>query len=210
MRHGRCVGWLPAALLLFSAGTASATALSVIQAEITANGSYVEANGDLTFTFTGVTETTGNLDLGQIDLMLVDTGFDLTPLSAGAFSVSGTLADLNLEFTVESTLGISGASNEIEATVVGGSGVASVSELIVEFPGADLGVSDLEPFASADFGEVAGQLTIDSKNIVLSADTGATVDVTILRQRFAVVPEPGTAGLLLLGLAALGRGRSTC
>ena len=154
--------------------------------------------GGLTITFTKV-EQVGGLDLGQIELVLVadglGVGFDL--LASGALSVAnGALADLKLEFTVASTAGLDGVGNHLTATATGLVSSASVSELILEAPGIDVGVvvTALGSLASNEqaFGETLHHLTI--------------TEITRLQQRFSVVPEPTTGLLVLLGLAGLAGG----
>lgn len=212
----RRLAWIPTLLapgLLLPGAPAGAVPLSDVQAAIVADGSYVASAGDLTLTFTRVSES-GGVDLSQVDLLLVDDplepGFDLVPLSAGALSaVDLELLDLQLEFTVASGLGITGAASELTASVGGlGMAMASVSELIVEEPGVDLGVAVGAPFASAALAQIRNLLTIDSKNLVLTSMEGSSVEVTRVAQRFAVVPEPASAGLLLAGLLGLAASRA--
>lgn len=192
-----------AALLLMLPGAASATLLSALEGTS-------QSIGALTFDFTKV-EIAGPLDASQIDLTLVSdglgTGFDLTPVIAGALSVSnGAIADVKLEFTITATTGIVQAGNHLAATASGLRSSASVSELIDEAPAVDLGVF-VASFASLtdnvqDLGATLFTLTV-TKNIVVSADGNGSASVERLSQRF-LVPEPTTAVLMLLGVSGLG------
>ncbi len=171
--------------------------------------------GDLTIEFTKV-EQVGGIDLGQIEILGVadglGVGFDLIADTAALSVADGAAADLKLEFTVVSVLGVDGVGNHLTASVAGPFSSASVSELIVEAPAVDVGVFATS-FGSLlsnqqAFAETLQQLTI-TKNLVVSADSQGTASITRLQQRFSVVPEPTTAVLLLLGIGALGAtGRS--
>jgi len=191
-----------AALLLLLPGAASATLLSAL-------AGTSQSIGALTFAFTKV-EIAGSLDPTQIDLSLVSdglgTGFDVTPVSAGAMSVlNGAIADVKLEFTVTATTGITQAGNHLVGTAVGAGSSASVSELIDEAPAVDLGVF-VASFASLpdnvqDLGATLFTLHV-TKNIVISADEPGSASVERLSQRF-LVPEPTTATLMMLGISGL-------
>lgn len=165
--------------------------------------------GGLTIEFTKVQQV-GGIDLSQIELVGASdglgAGFDLIS-DSGALSVAnGAAADLKLEFTVASGIGIDGVGNHLTASVAGLFSSASVSELILEAPAIDVGVF-ATTFGSLlsneqSFTEPLHQLTI-TKNLVVSADPQGTAAITLLQQRFSVVPEPTTAALLLLGITAL-------
>ncbi len=83
---------------------------------------------------------------------------------------------------------------------------ASVSELIDEAPGVDLGVFTAwfgsQPDADLPLGGTFTSLTI-TKNLVINAGPDGSASIERLSQRYAVVPEPATAGLLVAGLAGL-------
>lgn len=192
-----------AALLLVLPGAASATLLSALEGTS-------QSIGVLTFDFTKV-EILGPLDASLIDLTLVSDGlglgFDVTPVVAGALSVTnGGLADVKLEFTVTTTVGVIAAGNHLAGAVSGFGSSASVSELINEAPAVDLGVF-IASFGSLtdnvqSLGATLYTLTV-TKNIVVSADDDGSASVERLSQRF-LVPEPTTALLMLLGLSGLG------
>lgn len=191
-----------AALLLMLPAAAGATLLSVLEGT-------TQTVGPLSIEFTKV-EIAGTLDPTQIDLSMASdalgVGFDLTPIVAGALSVSnGAIADVKLEFTVTSTIGLTRAGNHLEGGVGGDGSSASVSELIDEAPTVDLGVFIAsfggQPDFEADLGATLFTLHI-TKNLVISADDPGSAEVTRLAQRY-LVPEPTTAGLLLLGFTGL-------
>jgi hypothetical protein len=172
-------------------------------------GSF-QSIGGLTFDFTKV-EQTGGVNLHDVDLTLVSdglgVGFDITPVVAGALAPSnGGLIDLKLEFTVTSTLGIDGAGNHLAATAVGEGSSASVSELIDEAPAVDLGVFvawfGSLPDVDLPLGGTFTTLTI-TKNLVVNAGLDGDASIERLSQRYSVVPEPATAGLMMLGLTGL-------
>lgn len=201
---GMLRGTAAAALVLFAAPIgAQATLLDALV------GSS-QVIGDLTFDFTNVEET-GGVDLHNVDLTLVadglGVGFDITPVVAGALATSnGGLIDLKLEFTVTSTLGIDGAGNHLAATANGEGSSASVSELINEAPAVDLGVFvawfGSQPDVDLSLGGTFTSLTI-TKNLVVFAGPDGSASIERLSQRYNVVPEPATAGLLALGIAGL-------
>ncbi|RIL05281.1 MAG: hypothetical protein DCC71_10930 [Proteobacteria bacterium] len=204
----RLAGWMQAAaaaLLLGPLG-AQATPLNVLEGTS-------QSLGGLTFHFTKIEEA-GGLDLASLDLMLVSdalgVGFDVTPLVAGALGATeGALRDLKLEFTVTSAAGVDRAGNHLQATATGAGSSASVSELIDEAPAVDLGVFVAwfggAPDNVQDLGVTLHTLTV-TKNLVLAAGAEGEADITRLSQRFGVVPEPATAGLLLAGVAGLALG----
>jgi hypothetical protein len=205
MRRGCGGGLLLAALCtLFSSGARAATLADVV-AEIGSNGSYAGSIGDLSFSFTKVEES-GGIALDQIELLFASdalgTGFDLVPESGALRVADGALADLKLEFTVSSTLGIAAAGNALTSSI-DPMASASVSELIVEVPGVDLGVSNFAPSKFAELGAAYQSLTINSKNLVLASMAGGSAEVLLLQQRFTVVPEPASGALTLAGLAGL-------
>jgi hypothetical protein len=166
--------------------------------------------GDLTFSFTGVEET-GGINLHDVELTLVadglGVGFDVTPVIVGALSASnGGLKDLKLEFSVTSTLGVDAAGNHLGASATGDGSSASVSELIDQAPAVDLGVFVAWFGSLPDVDEPLGgtfhTLTI-TKNLVMSAGAAGDTSIERLGQRYHVVPEPATAGLMMLGLSGL-------
>jgi PEP-CTERM motif len=193
---------LLAALLLVLPGAVSATPLSSLEGTTLSIGA-------LSFEFTKV-EIAGGLDPSQIDLSTASdangVGFNVTPLVAGAISVAnGSIADIKLEFTVTSTVGITSAGNHLSGSVSGVGSSASVSELIQEVPLVDLGVFIASFGSLTDRTESLGgsftELHI-TKNLVIAADEPGSATVTLLAQRY-VVPEPATAGLLMLGFSGL-------
>lgn len=191
------------AVLLTVPGMARATLLNALEGT-------TQSVGPLTFEFTKV-EIAGPLDPGQIDLSLVSDslgyGFNVTPaVPDGIFVSNGAIADIKLEFTVTSTVGIDRGANHLAAGVEGELSSASVSELILEAPAVDLGVF-VASFGSLtdneqSLGAVLATLHV-TKNMVVAADDPGGANVAILAQRFRVVPEPTTAGLLMLGVSGL-------
>jgi hypothetical protein len=166
--------------------------------------------GDLVFSFTSI-EQVGGINLHDVDLALVSdalgVGFDVSPAVAGALAApGGAIRDLKLEFTVTSTLGIDAAGNHLSATATGVDSSASVSELIGEAPAVDLGVFvawfGSLPDTDQSLGGTFHSLTI-TKNLVIASGGDGSASIEGLAQRFQVVPEPATAGLLLAGIAGL-------
>jgi hypothetical protein len=205
MRRGCGGGLVLVALCAFASVGARAATLADVVAEIGSSGSYVASIGDLTFTFTDVEES-GGLDLGQIELLFASdalgTGFDIVPESGALRVADGALADLTLEFSVISSLGITAVGNVL-STEIDPMASASVSELVVEVPGVDPGVSNFLPEKFSDLGAAYHSLTVNSRNLVLLSMAGGSAEVLLLQQRFTVVPEPATGALALLGLSGL-------
>jgi hypothetical protein len=171
--------------------------------------------GPLTIEWTRV-EQTGGLDLGALDLMLASdghgAGFDIVSPTDALSVGSGGLADLKLEFRVTSTQPIVFVRNELNASVAGDLSGASVFETISEAPSLTVLAFVMESMAQNPTQEALGsallQLTI-VKNVILTAGdsaggSGDFVRIDGLQQRFGVVPEPGTALLLMMGLAGMG------
>ena len=79
-------------------------------------------------------------------------------------------------------------------------------EIILEAPAVDLGVFVASFGSQTDneqsLGAVLETLHV-TKNMVVAADDPGAANVAILAQRFRVVPEPTTAGLLMLGISGL-------
>ena len=103
-------------------------------------------------------------------------------------------------------VGIDRGANHLVAGVEGEFSSASVSELILEAPAVDLGVFVASFGSQTDneqsLGAVLETLHV-TKNMVVAADDPGAANVAILAQRFRVVPEPTTAGLLMLGISGL-------
>lgn len=160
-------------------------------------------------------EQTGGIDLSQIDLTLVSdglgVGFDVT-IPSGVLSVlAGGGKDLKLEFSLTSAAGVDAVGNHLTATATGSAGLASVSELLLEASSVDPGVFVMEqiglPSTQQALGAVFHTLTV-TKNIAATAYPQGSAEITLLRQRFHVVPEPGTALLLGFGILVLGLRRA--
>lgn len=188
-----------------SAAPAGATSLGTIIAEIAANGSYSESLGAFTFEFTLINAAT-SVDVDEIDLVLFANpgkgGFDLNFATDAMAAVNGASPSLQIQYTVTSTEGMIGGSNLLES-MASGFGDVAVSETIVEQPIVDLGVSHSDPFTRGFFNDSYMSLHIDTKNIVLfTVQTGDFAEINKLEQRF-LVPEPYTAGQLMLGLLGL-------
>lgn len=230
MRLGFC-GICFSAVLFLIAGPATAipVSLSTIETTITGSGSYTDTisafGSTFTFTFTKVEDSSGDLAFSEIGLMLMadgdGVGFDLTKLSGDGLSAAvGESPDLKLEYMVEVTAGsyaFTGGSNRLLGSAPS-VGVIIVSETILEelMPPAanepgDLGVTNAQtPVNPGEWltesgfgGDAYTKLTISSKNITLTPiSTMENVEVDRLSQRF--VPEPATAGMVMLGLLGLG------
>lgn len=174
--------------------------------------------GPLTFNFTNI-ESAGGLDLDLIDISFVGSGlifgFDISAASGnggGMHTVNGVTADVKLEFTISSTIPIILVSNNLAGFAISLPPLVplssvSVSELIAEDGAINVGVTYTN-FGSQTYNDHAvGNLTnlTITKNLVIAADSGLSgfAEITLLEQRYSVVPEPGTANLLLLGLVGL-------
>jgi hypothetical protein len=195
--------------LLMLPGTASAVSISLdtLQGQTTSVGS-------LSFDWTKV-ESTGDVDLSMILLsMESDTegeGFDLTPAISSAMRADHPEKfDIKLEFRVTSTIPILQVGNHLQGAVQGQYSV-SVFETLAEDlanPTAFIAYFGSQPDAVELLASPQSELNI-VKNIVVDfnaagVQTGDYGRIDLLRQRFTVVPEPGTGLLVLLGLGGIG------
>jgi hypothetical protein len=164
--------------------------------------------------------TAGNLAI-DLDTILVDVledGFALRGLPRAA---DGLWGEILLSYSVET---ISGLDEITEASllalnVASGTGAqAAVDEfldsgLLAVLSTIDTGAvpGDAITFDSAIFAAVS-QIDVLKAIFLDSAGPGGSARISLIEQRFAVIPEPATVGLLsigLVGLAAMGRHRRT-
>lgn len=202
---------------------ASATANALTLHDLVVGGqSFNSGNGTLTFSgFQATLTPTLDLDLTHYDVAVTATGFQLT----GAFGVAdGELGDMFLRYTVTATQDlINGASlffNGQTLPAIPGL-AASIAEdyftaplqlptlgsLFVARTGGGLDVNSasltfVSPHASI---YVEKDILVDSR--VLGPDQqpimGTVAAISVIRQDFTVVPEPGTMLMLAAGLAGL-------
>lgn len=200
---------LAASLLLLLGSGANSTTLDQIDGTS-------DSIGPLTFNWTKAEETpSGSVDLSQIELVLVSDalgfGFDLVFQPGALAAHDDGPRDIKLVFDVTSTTAIDTVSNYLTATASGQASI-SVSELIIPAPGVDLGVIVHGQFAipavTGSLPAPLNELSI-TKNIVASGLPSGSAEAIRLEQRYTVVPEPGTAAMLLLGLAGLSIARRT-
>lgn len=215
MRLGRNMRVAILALGLAFAGPAAAVPLSTLVA-----GTDLDSlSGEIRFeSFSATVSGALDPDLSVYDLAATASGFDLTsssPMSVADFEV-GTL-------TIEYDATILVGGLELRAaildyttgTVEFSGALATVLEDLLDGPGGSpiAGDADLDVLTTGDAGTVrstdtavfVGRTNLHVvKSIVLSGGaSGNSAEITSVGQQFAVVPEPETAALLLVGLAGL-------
>ncbi len=173
--------------------------------------SFSSEDGVLTFSAFGVVQTgslaTFNLD--NVQIMLTESGFGFSMI--GAFSANdGEIGDLLVTFDVLSELPIIGATLSFNGAASGIGAGASVVEtfrgindqaFVFVTGGGGLKLSDEVEFSGLLALTVTKDIILDST--LLAGGLGGTAEISIIRQDFAVIPEPSAGLLGLLGLSAL-------
>jgi hypothetical protein len=213
-----CRSWLWAIVVLLAVWSGRADALSSRLDEVIASGGFATANG-LTFSgfevfFTG--DLAGALTAQDLLVDVIGDGFQLIgPISAA----DGELGDVLLTFQVSAQSeanAIVGASLLSNGVANGAGAQAGVDELILTSESGqvitvlsafDTGGSDA-PVLSAETSfaprlsiRVAKDILVDST--LVGAGTGGSARISLIQQRFTVVPEPGGLALFAIGLSGL-------
>jgi hypothetical protein len=159
----------------------------------------------------------GQIDATDIHFVVVNDGFFLTgPLSVA----DGEIGDILVSYSVATDspqLGIVGASLFSNGVARGTGAQAAVDELLLANGGVvgalsawDTGavMGDAVFFDETVFGQPLFEIQV-VKDIVLDSwllggDPGGSARISLIEQRFSVIPEPGTLALMGIGLAGLG------
>jgi hypothetical protein len=157
----------------------------------------------------------GQIDATDIHFVVVNDGFFLTgPLSAA----DGEIGDILLSYSVSAEFeGIIGASLFSNGVARGIGAQAAVDEqlfsdsvLVGDLSAWDTGavMGDAVFFDETVFGQPLFEIQV-VKDIVLDSwllggDPGGSARISLIEQRFSVIPEPGTLALMGIGLAGLG------
>ena len=214
------------ASLVAVAGILGADAGATTLDLLVGGGTLTSDAGDLLFSNFAATPS-GSLssDLSQYDISAL-TGQEGVVIT-GPFSLSnGQVGVINIEFDVSFLTGglfLNGAALDFSGTIVDGIGMefTTVSEDLLDGPlpggipipgDADLAVVAMGDGAftgidTAAFDPILSLHVFKDINITTTG-AGQTVTIDSIEETFSVIPEPGTAALMalgLLGLASLGR-----
>jgi hypothetical protein len=191
-----------AALLCLSPGRGAALSLGDVD-------SFDSLNGQLTFSNFEVVATGSLSSLDLTSILIVPTpsgfGFDLVgPISAN----DGEIGDLLVRFDVWAVLPIvrallsfNGAASEpgSGATVTETFEGLNVQAFVFATGGGGLDLSDEASIPDLEHLRVTKDILVDSST--LSGAPGSAV-ISVITQDFALIPEPATVLLVLLGLGA--------
>lgn len=187
---------------------------------VTNNGSFVTSNGLLFDNFTAIINGPLSHNLDHYTVTPTATGFDLT----GAFGVAdGELGDMFLTYTVlatdnaiaDATLFFNGQTLPIGVTQIGasvaedyfnGQGQLQGSNFVARTGGGLDQPLDTVVFAQPQVGlYVEKDILVDSLSLNGNQQPilGTIAAISLVRQSYGVVPEPGTMLLVTAGLAGL-------
>jgi hypothetical protein len=202
---GRWTGLLILSLALWTLGAGARGAGAITLDALASGGSF--STGVLTFSAFEVT-LGGDLpaDLATYPVQVLEGGFRLSgPLSV-LFGDVGTLI-LSYDVSVSDPSGILGVSLFADPTVIGAGSQAYVGESI--FGPGDVPVGSLFVYGVAGFGEdpldalaLAGPTQVHVATTI-TVRSGTFAAVPFVDQRFVVVAEPVSLGLIASGLAGL-------
>ncbi len=209
-------GWRAAAIAVLCLGVAApASALSL--GDLNAGDMFTSGNGALKFSFgIGSVVVAGSLNSNLDNYLVVtlDNGFRVV----GPIGVAdGNVGDILLDYSVSATnvlnpiisahLSFNGSAFGLGSTANIAEDFSNGESLAVAVTGGGFSQkTDWVDFPATDL------LAVVLKDIqVISVDVGHLASISVIDQRFNVVPEPGTAALMLggglVGIAALGRSR---
>jgi hypothetical protein len=174
-------------------------------ADLNAGQIFPSLDGSLIFSFApGSVTTSGSVTspLSEYEVIVSDKGFDVV----GAWSAfGGEVGSMQLTYNVSGqTLALASASLAFTAGAVGEGSLSAVDEtlgqvgsLAVHARDGDLMLLDSILLAGTDL-----SLSVTKDISVTSAAAGAAT-ISLVSQEFEVVPEPGSAALMLLGAGGL-------
>ncbi len=203
MRSFRTHGWLAAGILLLLLSPGPALALTLD--DLNGGAIFDSLDGSLRFTFDpGSVMVNGNVGgaLSQFEVLQLDDGFQIV----GPFSTfDGETGSLGIDYTVTGT---SAALSEAFLSFNGAASGEGAEALVDEILGQEGSLQvhalpgDISLFDSLVLGSTPQSLDV-SKHIQLVSVLGEAAQISQVNQTFTVVPEPGTVGLLLLGMGGL-------
>jgi hypothetical protein len=216
----QCLGLVVAVLLLGSVAPASAMTLL----DLNEGTSFLSGDGNLEFSFDAGSVALGgalNADLSNYSVITRDDGFRIV----GPIAVAdGNMGDIVLDYNVSSTRGMANPIVSAEVFFNGSvsaagspGGLMASAKVVQDFSnGSSLGVGATgggfwDKSDSVDFAPI-DSLDVSLRDIeVKSLEVGQLAAISVIDQRFNVVPEPGTAMLMLsgglTGLAVMGVSR---